>query len=111
MALFYYSYICKLSEEKQKENFNPVSDRERMRAQLNETHQWPCEFMFKFIVPRGNENQAALRAIFGLKAKMKMRESSTGKYKSFTILDSVKNADAVFDRYEAAAKIPGVIAL
>ena len=42
---------------------------------------------------------------------MKMRESSTGKYKSFTILDSVKNADAVFDRYEAAAKIPGIIAL
>jgi putative lipoic acid-binding regulatory protein len=67
--------------------------------------------MFKFIVPKGNENEAALRAIFGLKSKMKMRESSTGKYKSFTILDSVKSADAVFDRYEAAAKIRGIIAL
>lgn len=100
-----------MSEEKQKENSNPVSDRERMRAQLNESHKWPCEFMFKFIVPKGNENEAALRAIFGLTSKMKMRESSTGKYKSFTILDSVKNADAVFDRYEAAAKIPGIIAL
>ena len=90
---------------------NPVSDRARMRAQLNETHKWPCEFMFKFIVPQSTENEASLRVIFGLKAKMKMRESSTGKYRSFTILDKVGNADEVFDRYEAAAQIPGLIAL
>lgn len=100
-----------MSEEKPKENPSPVSDRERMRAQLNETHKWPCDFMFKFIVPKGNENEAAIRAIFGLKSKMKMRESSTGKYRSFTILDRVTGADEVFDRYEAAAKIPGIIAL
>jgi uncharacterized protein len=111
VALFYYSYICDMSDEKQNENSNPVSDRERMRAQLNETHTWPSDFMFKFIVPKGNENEAALRAIFGLKSKMKMRESSTGKYRSFTILDRVTGADEVFERYEAAAKIPGIIAL
>jgi len=100
-----------MSEEKPKENSSPVSDRERMRAQLNETHKWPCDFMFKFIVPKGNENEATLRAIFGLKSKMKMRESSTGKYRSFTILVKVTGADEVFDRYEAAAKITGIIAL
>jgi putative lipoic acid-binding regulatory protein len=42
---------------------------------------------------------------------MKMRESSAGKYRSFTILDRVTGADEVFERYEAAAKIPGIIAL
>ena len=88
-----------------------LSDKERMRKQLDTSHTWPSDFMFKFIVPKGNENEAALRAIFGLKSKMKMRESSTGKYKSFTILDSVKSADEVFERYEAAAKISGIIAL
>ena len=88
-----------------------LSDKERMRKQLDTSHTWPCEFMFKFIVPKGNENEAALRAIFGLKSKMKMRESSTGKYRSFTILDRVTGADEVFERYEAAAKIPGIIAL
>jgi uncharacterized protein len=88
-----------------------LSDRERMRKQLDETHKWPCDFMFKFIVPKGNENEAALRAIFGLKAKLNMKESSTGKYKSFTILDRVQNADEVFSRYEAAAQIPGIISL
>jgi len=87
------------------------SDIERMRKQLDATHTWPCEFMFKFIVPKGNENEAALRAIFGLKAKLQMKESSTGKYKAFTILDRVKSADEVFLRYEAAAQIPGIISL
>jgi hypothetical protein len=102
-----------MSEEKKKpeDKSDSESERARMRAQLNETHQWPCDFMFKFIVPKGNENEAALRAIFGFKSKMKMRESSTGKYKSFTILDKVRSADEVFNRYEAASKIPGVIAL
>ena len=67
--------------------------------------------MFKFIVPKGNENEAALRAIFGLKAKLKFKDSKTGKYRSFTIVDHVDSADAVFARYEAAAKIPGIISL
>ena len=87
------------------------SDKERMRKQLDATHTWPCEFMFKFIVPKGNENEAALRAIFGLKAKLQMKASRTGKYKSFTIRDRVKNADEVFLRYEAASQIPGIISL
>ena len=82
-----------------------------MRKQLDASHTWPCEFMFKFIVPKGNENEAALRAIFGLKAKLQMKESSTGKYKAFTIRDRVKSADDVFARYEAAAQIPGIISL
>lgn len=88
-----------------------LSDKERMRKQLDTSHTWPCEFMFKFIVPKGNENEAALRAIFGLKAKLQMKESSTGKYKAFTIRDRVKSADEVFSRYEAASQIPGIISL
>ena len=61
--------------------------------------------MFKFIVPKASENEAALRAIFGLKAKFKIKDSKTGKYRSFTVVDNVDSADAVFIRYEAAAKI------
>ena len=82
-----------------------------MRKQLDETHDWPCDFMFKFIMPKANENEAALRAIFGLKAKFKMKDSKTGKYRSFTVVDNVDSADAVFVRYEAASKIPGIISL
>ena len=66
-----------------------------MRKQLDETHTWPCDFMFKFIVPKANENEAALRAIFGLKARFKVKYSKTGKYRSFTVVDNVDSADAV----------------
>ncbi|PCJ79963.1 MAG: DUF493 domain-containing protein [Bacteroidetes bacterium] len=93
------------------EETSPKSDRDRMRKQLNETHKWPCEFMFKFVVPNANENEAALRAIFGIKARLSFRESKTGKYRSFTIKCQVENADEVFSKYEAAAKIPGIISL
>ena len=65
------------------------SDRERMRKQLDETHDWSCDFMFKFIVPKASENEAALRATFGLKAKFKIKDSMTGKYRSFTVVDNV----------------------
>jgi len=105
------NYLCCMSESNKDENLNSGQDRERMRKQLNETHTWPCEFMFKFIVPKGNENEASLRAIFGLKSKFKARDSKTGKYRSFTIFHTVVSADEVFSRYEAAAKIPGIISL
>ena len=105
------NYLYCMSESNKDENLNSLQDRERMRKQLNETHTWPCEFMFKFIVPKGNENEASLRAIFGLKSKFKLRDSKTGKYRSFTIVAKVSDADEVFSRYEAAAKIPGIISL
>ena len=101
------NYLCVMPESNREVN----QDRERMRKQLNVTHTWPCEFMFKFIVPKGNENEAALRAIFGLRSKFKKRDSKTGKYRSFTILHTVESADEVFSRYEAAAKIPGIISM
>jgi hypothetical protein len=73
-----------------------LSDIERMRKQLDATHTWPCEFMFKFIVPKGNENEAALRAIFGLKAKLQMKESSTGKYNMRSGIDTPNRDMPVF---------------
>lgn len=95
----------------QEEEKTPMIDRERMRKQLNETHTWPCEYMFKFVVSNANENEATLRAIFGVKAKLSFRDSKTGKYRSFTIKCRVENADEIFSKYEAAAKIPGIISL
>jgi len=100
-----------MPESNKDENLDASQDRERMRKQLNKTHTWPCEFMFKFIVSKGNENEASLRAIFGLKSKFKFRDSKTGKYRSFTIVAKVNDADEVFSRYEAAAKIQGIISL
>ena len=53
--------------------------KEQLRAQLNDTHTWPCVFKFKFIMPSKPENEATLRAIFGQQAnsKSEIRRTAT----------------------------------
>ncbi|MDA0729468.1 MAG: DUF493 family protein [Bacteroidetes bacterium] len=85
--------------------------REQLRRQLNETHEWPCVFKFKFIVPTKPENEAALRAIFGREANFVIRNSSKGNYRAVTVDEVVKGPDDIFARYEAASTIPGIVSL
>ena len=88
-----------------------AAKRERLRKQLDDTHAWPCEFTFKFIVSSDEGGEAALKAIFSDGAKFSSRASRNGRYTAFTIADRVTSAESVFERYEAAAKIPGIISL
>ena len=41
------------------QNETEVAKRERLRKQLDDTHTWPCEFTFKFIVASDEEGEAA----------------------------------------------------
>ncbi|MGB1122540.1 MAG: DUF493 family protein [Flavobacteriales bacterium] len=88
-----------------------AAKRDRLRKQLDDTHAWPCEFTFKFIVSSDEDAEAALKAIFSASAKFSSRASRNGRYTAFTIADRVTSAESVFERYEAAAKIPGIISL
>ncbi|MAI23360.1 MAG: DUF493 domain-containing protein [Flavobacteriales bacterium] len=88
-----------------------AAKRERLREQLNDTHTWPCDFTFKFIVSSDGAGEADLRAIFSDAATFSFRASRNGRYTAFTISDSVMSAEEVFNRYESAAKIPGIISL
>lgn len=85
--------------------------RERLRKQLDEFHQWPSDFRFKFILPNLSESLEALKSGFGPDAKMIERLSKNGNYVSVTIEEHLPHADAVFDRYERAGAIPGIISL
>lgn len=93
------------------QNETEAAKRERLRKQLDDTHTWPCEFSFKFIVASEEEGEAALKAIFSDAATFSSRASRNGRYTAFTIADQVNSAEEVFIRYEAAAKIPGIISL
>lgn len=88
-----------------------VEKRERLRKQLNETHTWPCEFTFKFIVPAAGEGEERLKGIFSQTARFSHRPSRNGRFIAFTIADEVTAAEDVFERYESAASIPGIISL
>ena len=85
--------------------------RNRLRAQLDDTHSWPCSFSFKFILPSRPESVAQLKACFSDSAKFSERPSRNGNYIAFTVVENVGSAENVFERYESAAKINGIISL
>ena len=90
---------------------SPSEKRERLRKQLNDTHTWPCAFTFKFIVPSDGTGDGQLRAIFSEAQEIRNRPSRNGRFTAYTIVANVKSAESVFEHYEAAAEIPGIISL
>ncbi len=92
-------------------NESELEKRERLRKQLDDFHQWPSKFMFKFILPNLPESLESLRKGFGESASVNQRLSKKGNYVSVTIEEVVPDAESVFERYERAAKVPGIISL
>ncbi len=80
----------------------------RLQVRLDEYHQWPFRFMFKFIVPR--ERAAELTAFFG-ERPFTTRESKNGRFVSFTAEIEMQSSEEVIVLYREAGKIEGLIAL
>lgn len=79
---------------------------------LNEEHNWPAVFMFKFVVPSENEKIARVEAMFNAEtAELRQRRSSKGNYTSITVRVVMTSAEAVLDVYKEAKTIEGLIAL
>jgi hypothetical protein len=87
------------------------SDEARLIALLDEQHEWPSLFAFKFIVPEASA--AALRAAIPAAERVEERASSGGKYTSFTFHCPVGSGREVLDLYARVhgSKIPGLISL
>ncbi|WP_285904966.1 DUF493 family protein [Pseudodesulfovibrio pelocollis] len=75
---------------------------------LDEHHQWPCPYVFKFIVPTGN--LPLLAALFESE-RLVTRESSGGKYTSVTLESTMCSGSEVMTVYRKASEIPGLVAL
>jgi len=83
-------------------------DADRLKALLDQTYDWPCSYMFKFISPAANECE--LNELFkGF--TLKRRESRNGKYVSVTIHATMAGSVEIIALYAAAGEIEGVIAL
>lgn len=88
------------------------SDIDRIKNTLDQTHDWPAIFMFKFIVPSENQKIAKVESLFNSEtASIKMTQSKNGKYTSITAKEVMTNADAVLKCYDEASQIEGLIAL
>lgn len=79
-----------------------------LQMKLDEYHQWPCRFMFKFIVPLDKADE--LTALF-VGRPFTTRSSKNGKYVSFTAEIEMQSSEEVIALYREAGKIKGIIAL
>ena len=86
-------------------------EREKLKSILNETHDWPAVYLYKFILKGDNAKIARLESIFKDSAQISTKESSKGKYISISVREVTLSADEVLDRYAEARKIEGVMVL
>jgi putative lipoic acid-binding regulatory protein len=87
---------------------NKTFDKEAFKEKLEAQMTFPALYMFKFIVPTGQELKVA--ALLPNNA-IETKSSSKGKYVSVTIQAMMASSGMVLDVYERASKIEGVISL
>lgn len=80
----------------------------QFKQALDDHHQWPCPYVYKFIVPTENLDQ--LMALFP-EEEVATRESKSGKYTSVTMTSTMCSSDEVMAVYAKAATVPGVMSL
>ena len=79
------------------------------KASLNATHSWPCEYVFKFIVPKAKQKEASCFVDNFLDFSVK--ESQNGRYVSLTVKKLMHSSDEVIAIYKKASKVEGIISL
>ena len=84
----------------------------KLQWQLEETTQFPSDYLFKFIVPTTDNQVDEVKNLFNNNgAFINTKKSKTGKYVSVSIVLNIENAATVIEYYQKAAKIKGIISL
>ncbi|RZJ33134.1 MAG: DUF493 family protein [Flavobacterium sp.] len=84
----------------------------RLKSQLEEGHQWPAEYLFKFIVPTDKQKIEAVENAFnGMGAVMRTTKSKNATYTSVSINVPMDSPQHVIDKYIELAAIEGIISL
>jgi hypothetical protein len=78
------------------------------KEKLEEGYSWPSLYMFKFIVPKGKEEEVT--DMFP-KHEVKSRMSTQGNYISITVQLMCNSSDEIIEIYKKAHEIEGLIAL
>ncbi|MDO4880798.1 MAG: DUF493 family protein [Capnocytophaga sp.] len=85
---------------------------EKLKNELIKTTIFPSEYLYKFILPSSEDKKKELYKIFeGKDAKITEKESSNGKFTSFSIRITLQNPDEVIYFYKEAGKIDGIVSL
>jgi hypothetical protein len=91
---------------------NPDEFYKKLRNQLEDTSQWPSNYLYKFIVKSETDKIDQIHKIFdNMGAVIESKKSKKGKYTSVSITVNLKNPDAVIEKYKEVGQIEGVISL
>lgn len=85
--------------------------RDRMRKALDQVHEWPSVYMFKFIFEPAEDRLEKLLTLFPQEAEVLRKYSKGGKYLSLTVREVMMSADEVVSRYDKVSDVEGVIVL
>ncbi|MCF8106568.1 MAG: DUF493 domain-containing protein [Desulfohalobiaceae bacterium] len=85
------------------------NDVQRFKDIIEEHHHWPCQYLFKFIVPVQKKEQVL--GLFESKDEISQKKSRNGRYVSISARCLINCSEEVLLVYQAAARIKGVISL
>lgn len=84
----------------------------KLKIQLDETTQFPADYLYKFIVSSEGDRVNEVQRLFDNKgAVINTKKSKTGKYISVSIVINLDSSDEVISYYKRAEKIDGIISL
>ncbi|GAU08714.1 DUF493 family protein [Desulfoplanes formicivorans] len=86
-----------------------TTDYTTLAQRLDQAHEWPCCYTFKFIVPKARQEEVV--CLFGPEAFIGKTASRTGKYMSITVETGMESSAQVIDVYKRAATIQGIVML
>lgn len=84
----------------------------RLREELQNTSEWPNEYLFKFIIPtEAKKIEEVENAFDNLGAVIQTNQSKTGKYTSISVNVMMASPDDVVQKYLDVSTIEGIISL
>ena len=83
-------------------------DEQAFKEKLENNHQFPGEYIFKFIIKPEHQKQVE-SLLKG--AEVKLKPSSGNKYLSVTMYKEMASSQEVIEVYKEAYKIKGIISL
>jgi uncharacterized protein len=81
---------------------------QNFREKLDQHHSWPSLYIFKFIVPKGKEEE--VKKLFP-NHTVTEKLSRQGNYTSLTVQVMAPSSKSVIDIYLQASLIEGIVAL
>lgn len=84
----------------------------RLKIELSNSHSWPSDYLYKFIVRTDTRKIEQIHRIFdNTGAVIESKQSRKGKYTSISIMVNFKDPDAVIEKYKEVGEVEGVISL